>query len=40
MSKDKQEQLREALKANGIDPRFDMWRDSQGLGMAVREALK
>lgn len=40
MPKDKQEQLREALALNGIDPDFDKWRDSQGLGAAIREALR
>jgi hypothetical protein len=29
-----------ALKANGIDPDFSKWRDTQALGAAVRDALK
>jgi hypothetical protein len=32
--------LRSALKANGIEPRFDRWLDTQKLGAAVRDALK
>lgn len=34
---DKREQLREALEANGISLNWDDWRDSQGLGQAIRE---
>lgn len=32
-------QLAKALKAVGIDPNFDKWRDDQKLGQAVRKAL-
>jgi hypothetical protein len=36
----KEEQLKAALEANGLSSDWDDWKDSQGLGQAVREVLQ
>ena len=33
---EKQKQLRDALKANGISLNWDHWRDSQGFGQEIK----
>ena len=42
MAKDdsKRVELMRALAANGISPNLAKWKDSQGLGRAVADALK
>jgi hypothetical protein len=38
-SRERRALLRRALRLNGISPDWAKWKDSQGLGQAVREAL-
>jgi hypothetical protein len=39
-TKSQKRQLRSALRANGISPNYEDWKDTQGLGSAIREALR